>query len=203
MKKVLVLISTAALLFQLIPAIASTPQQPKVKSFAEWCEQKNTVSAAVKNTIEVLLKKAETNHCQLADANLNKINTSVFALNYNKISDLRPLANLSNLNSLSLSYNDISDLRSLAELSGIVRLYLSNNKITNIEPLATIGNRSDGGVLLRKWVGVASRYTMDLENNQIRDVTALGNLKYPPDLNLKNNPIVKKVCPFAENTCTF
>jgi hypothetical protein len=48
-----------------------------------------------------------------------------------------------------------------------------------------------------------SRYRMDLENNQIRDVTALSSLKYPPDLKIENNPIVKKVCPFAENTWMF
>ena len=128
---------------------------------------------------------------------------SILGLSYNKISDLRPLANLTNLNSLDLSHNNITDLKPLADLSGIVRLYLSNNKITNIEALATIGNLSDGGVMLRKGVGVASRYIMDLEKNQIRDVTALSNLRYSPDLNLKNNPIVNKFCPFAKNTWMF
>jgi internalin A len=61
MKKVLILISTAALLCQLIPAIAATPTQPKVKSFAEWCQQKNSVSAETKKTIEILLEKVRKN----------------------------------------------------------------------------------------------------------------------------------------------
>lgn len=124
-------------------------------------------------------------------------------LSENKISNLRPLSNLSNLNYLNLNNNKITDLQPLADLHSLVRVHLSNNKITNIEPLVTIGDLSDGMVSLGNGVGVESRYILDLENNKIRDIKALSGLRYVPDLNIKNNPIVKKVCPFVENACMF
>jgi internalin A len=91
MKKVRVLISTAALLFQLIPATASTPQQPKLKSFAEWCQQKTFVPIATRNTIDILLSQAGSKDCRLADTKLRTHRYALDRLNLSRsrISDSR------------------------------------------------------------------------------------------------------------------
>lgn len=86
-----------------MPVAVATPAQPKVKSFAEWCEQKNSVSTAIKNTIEVLLKQSKTNNCQLADTNLN--NLIMLELREQNIRDLQPLTSLTNLEWLVLDLN--------------------------------------------------------------------------------------------------
>jgi internalin A len=52
------------------------------KSFEQWCLQKNTLSTETKKTVEVLLKKADTQDCKLAEAKLNRP-SSVLYLEYN------------------------------------------------------------------------------------------------------------------------
>ncbi len=63
------------------------------------------------------------------------------ALNTNQISDLKPLSNLTNINTLQLNNNQISDLTPLAKLTtklGI--LFLNNNQIVNLKPIASLTN---------------------------------------------------------------
>ena len=56
------------------------------------------------------------------------------------ISDLTPLAGLTNLTWLYLDYNNISDLAPLAGLTNLTRLYLMDNNISDITPLAGLTN---------------------------------------------------------------
>jgi internalin A len=58
----------------LLSSVASaSPQQPKSKSFATWCRQRKSVPAATRHTIDILLKKAGTKDCQLADSKLKNL----------------------------------------------------------------------------------------------------------------------------------
>ncbi len=45
MKKLIVLVSGLALLLQALPATAIATQQSKPKTFAQWCQQINSVPA--------------------------------------------------------------------------------------------------------------------------------------------------------------
>ena len=67
MKKILATICIATCFISLLPVLTAQAKPAKVKSFAQWCQQKDTVPAATKHTIDVLLKKADTNDCQKAN----------------------------------------------------------------------------------------------------------------------------------------
>ncbi|MEQ8960725.1 MAG: leucine-rich repeat domain-containing protein, partial [Coleofasciculus sp. C2-GNP5-27] len=47
-------------------AIAATPSLGS--SFREWCLQRTSLSASLRNTVEVLLEEAGTSDCEQADA---------------------------------------------------------------------------------------------------------------------------------------
>ena len=103
MKKLLFLSIGLTLLAQ--ATLASTASAHS-KSFAQWCQQKSSVPAATRHTIDVLLKQAGNNNCQAADSKLRSL--PGLDLNSNKISDVKPLAGLSNLKYLHLQSNPIS-----------------------------------------------------------------------------------------------
>ena len=66
--------------------------------------------------------------------------TTEFGLiNYN-ISDLTPLAGLTNLSKLHLSGNNISDLTPLSGLTNLTELWLRRNNISDLTPLAGLMN---------------------------------------------------------------
>ncbi len=85
MKRFLALISAAICLFPVIPA---NSQQPKVKSFAEWCSQKKSLPVATKNTIEILLFHVGSKDCRAADAKLRNLDR--LDIRGKKIQDLKP-----------------------------------------------------------------------------------------------------------------
>lgn len=97
----------------------------------------------------------------------------VIWLSGNNISDLRPLAKLSNLTYLSFDYNDISDLSPLAELTGLYGLSLSYNEISDIGPLA----------------GLTALERLDLAYNKISDIRPLAGLTCLEKIELNSNPI--------------
>ena len=103
MKKLLILTIGLTLLVQATLVSTASAQS---KSFAQWCQQKSSLPAATRHTIDVLLKKAGTNNCQTADSKL----TSLTELNLysNQISDIKPLAGLTQLTNLFLKSNPIS-----------------------------------------------------------------------------------------------
>jgi Leucine-rich repeat (LRR) protein len=115
MNKLIALVGGLALLLQAIPVTAAPPPSVKSKTFAQWCQQRNSVPAATKLTIDVLLKEANTKNCKLANSRLKNIsNLSIFE---NKISDLQPLSGLTKLESLDLRGNKIRDLAPLIGLT--------------------------------------------------------------------------------------
>ena len=131
MKKLLILTIGLTLLVQSTLVSTASAQS---KSFAQWCQQKSSVPAATRHTIDVLLKKAATNNCQAADSKLRSLTR--LELNSNRISDVKPLAALTNLKALLLNSNQISDVKPLAALTNLDNLALSENRISDIKPLA-------------------------------------------------------------------
>jgi hypothetical protein len=164
---------------------ASSPQS-KIKSFAEWCESKNTATSSTKRTIDVLLTKTGTNNCKLADAKLS--NLSELELVGNKIVDLRPLASLKRLTTLLLEDNQIIDVSPLANLTNLTSLRLGVNKIVDVKPLANLTKLKN----------------LSLHNNQIHDIKPLSKLEKIFVLQVSDNPIDKKICPLKpKSVCVW
>jgi Leucine-rich repeat (LRR) protein len=169
-----------------LPTAATPTQQISVKSFANWCQERNSVTVATRHTIDVLLKEADTENCQRADRKLSSFVS--LSLIDQRISDLKPLASLNNLAFLTLSDNKIVDLTPLAGLSNLTSLQLDQNQIIDIKPLAGLSN-------------LTSLY---LDRNQIVDIKPLAQLRNLTQLYLNRNQIAVKTCPLKpESICRF
>jgi internalin A len=170
----------------ILPMHAGLTQSERVKSFAQWCEEKNSVSAETRKTIDVLLKESGTDDCQAANLELNKLTSIV--LYDGQISDLKPLASLTNLQAIAAAQNKIVDLRPLTALNKLRALMISSNQIVDVKPLASLNE-------LR---------IVDLSLNQIVDVKPLAVLKELMYLDLSGNKIADRVCPVKpESICQF
>jgi internalin A len=185
MKKVIILVTGLALLLESVPTKVIAIQQAKTKTFAQWCQQKNSVPAATKLTIDLLLKEAGTQNCQQADSKINSL--TELNLSEKGISDLQPLSSFTKLTGLYLDSNKISDLKPLAGLTKLIGLQLSNNKISNVRPLA----------------GLIQLNTLYLQNNQIVDARPLSKLSKLDSICLFNNRITDKKLPLMnrEDAC--
>ena len=167
--------------------VTPRPQDKEsIKSFSQWCKQKLTLTKKTKHTVEVLLQKAGTNDCLRASQELNK--QRILDLRENKISDIKPLAALTNLTQLDLGENKISDIKPLAALTNLNQLSISFNQISDVKPLAELTN------LTQLYLGA----------NQISDVKPLAELTNLTQLNLGGNPIKNTTCPVKpESICNF
>ena len=114
------------------------------RTFADWCRQKADLSPETKHTVDVLLGRAETNDCDAAERKLSSL--TQLDLSYTRISDIKPLASLTNLKDLYLTGNKISDIKPLASLNNLNYLNLSNNQISDIKPLASLTNLTGIGL---------------------------------------------------------
>ncbi len=92
-------------------------------------------------------------------------------LNSNSVSNLSPLAGLTNLSQLRLRDNNITDISPLASLISFTRLGLRGNNISNLSPLAGLTNLT--------W--------LDLWDNNITDISALVDLTSLTELRLGGN----------------
>ncbi|MFO0128872.1 MAG: leucine-rich repeat domain-containing protein, partial [Pseudanabaena sp.] len=104
------------------------------KTFADWCDNKDSLRKEMRHTVEQLLVEAKTPNCRLANEELsNKILT--IYLDKKGISSLHPLKSLPNIIRIDLSGNQINDLAPLQSLTNLEYLYLRDNQITALSPL--------------------------------------------------------------------
>ena len=87
--------------------------------------------------------------------------------------DIAPLASLTTLRELTIAHCDIDDISPLGTLTRLTHLYAGYNRIIDITPLASLTNL----------------VALGLRTNQIIDVVALANLTQLTELNLKGNRI--------------
>lgn len=113
MKKIIISLCT------ILALTACKYNQKPAKSFTQWCQEKSTLPQKTKYTVELLLKEAGTQNCE--DANRELSESNFFNFTENGISDLEPLANLSNLTDLDLSSNKISDIKPLSSFTNLVK----------------------------------------------------------------------------------
>jgi len=103
---------------------------------------------------------------------------SNIAIDNNQISDISPLAGLTNLTFLYLNDNQISDISPLAGLTNLDHLYLWDNQISDISPLT----------------GLTNLTTLALSGNQISDISSLVGLTNLDWLGLDDNPLYQEAC---------
>lgn len=162
-------------------------QQPKFNRFSEWCLCKEKLSNEVKHTIEVLLKKVGTSNCYEAEKLLNTYTELIFP--YQKIADLSPISDLTNLRKLIVRQSKISDLSPLSGLNQLTHLeivgyngvdlnenqiYIYQSCLSNINPLSELSNLK----------------FLDLSSNSIVNLTPLSRLINLEKLKLSGNGFI-------------
>jgi internalin A len=188
--------------------VAQTQPGKSRRTFADWCRQKAALSPETKHTVDVLLKEAETTNCDVADQNLSL--RSMLDLSDNKISDIKPLASLTNLELLSLNDNKISDIKPLASLTKLTFLTLDKNQLIDVKPLASLTNLTQLWLAKNQIIDVkplaslTKLRVLHLSDNKIRDIKPLASLTKVIILELGGNPIAPKNCPLkADFICSW
>jgi internalin A len=191
-----------------LPVMTARGQPVKTKSFTEWCQNKMSVLVETRKTIDLLLKEAGTNNCKTANSKLRKLTS--LDIRDNQISDMKPLASLTNLTSLDLSDNHISDIKPLAALTNLISLSLNGNHISDIKPLAALTNLTDLSLIANEIIDIKPLASLTnlteiyLGGNKIIDIKPLASLINLRHLNLSSNKITKKICPVKpELICYF
>ena len=131
------------------PVVMQKQQGDSGRTFADWCREKASLSPEVKYNVEALLKVARTTECDAANQRLSS-RTNLWLAN-NKISDLKPLESLTNLEKLALdnhkisdiNNNKISDIKPLKSLINLTDLYLSNHLLSDIKPLESLSKLTE------------------------------------------------------------
>ena len=109
-------------------------------------------------------------------------NLTYIDLRWNAVKDLAPLRNLTNLITLGLERNAVENLAPLRNLTNLTSLYLHENKVTDISPLANLTN-------LRALLLENDYYGFGTGDNEINDLTPLRNLINLEELRVGLNPI--------------
>ena len=91
----------------------------------------------------------------------------------NELTDVTPLAGLTNLTWLDLSHNQLTDVTALAALTQLTKLDVSRNQVTDAHPLA----------------GLSELTTLKLNDNRLTDVTALAALTQLTKLDVSRNQL--------------
>ena len=136
--------------------------------------------------------------------NLNKLHLGEDAGgNSNSISDLSPLAGLTNLTWLNLKYNSVSDISPLIELTRLTSLSLENHPLSDLSPLAGLTNLTELNLErssisdLSFLTGLTNLRHLDLNKNLISDISPLTGLTNLTWLSLARNPL-SDLSPLAE-----
>jgi internalin A len=203
--------NTATLSFQPSTAVAKPAPTNKIKSFNQWCQEKNSVPKDTKNTIDTILAILDTDSCKVADSKLRGMRE--LELREMDISDLKPIASLTNLTTLIISdvqSGQVSNLQPLASLNKLTTLILDNNQIINLQPLAGLTNlktlslRKNKISNLKPLARLNKLINLSLEENEISDLQPLVSLNKLKELTLADNPIDKKICPVQPaSVCQF
>ena len=106
----------------------------------------------------------------------------IYPVNSNTISDLSPLAGLTNLTMIQLGGNSISDIDTLASLTNLTYLELSGNSITDISALRGLTNltwlwfSSSNLSDISSLSGLINLTGLNLGSNRITDISSLQTL---------------------------
>jgi hypothetical protein len=116
-------------------------------------------------------------------------------LNDNQIQDISPLAQLTQLTTLDLEGNEIQDISPLAHLTQVKGLFLGINQIQDISPLAQLTQLTRLGLNHNQIQDISPLAQLTLlerlllNGNQIQDISPLAHLNQLTRLSLDNNQI--------------
>ena len=164
--------------------LATVTHLPQIRGFPNklWPGELDLLIACV-NLVELDIEIMSLSNEHLAAlAGLSKLES--LKLYGNRITDLSPIARLTNLRALDISRNPIADLRlrPVVELPNLTALSASGIELTDLRPLA----------------GLVNLQHLELWGNKIEDLTPLVGLVQLERLNLNNNEIVD-IQPLLDN----
>jgi len=113
----------------------------------------------------------------------------------NQITDLSPLAGLTNLTDIYFSGDYIADITPLAGLTNLTWLHIFRNQVADITPLAGLTNLetlqfgASQITDITPLAGLTNLTSLDLSWNHITDITPLAGLTNLHALNLRDNQI--------------
>ncbi|MEO1592320.1 MAG: leucine-rich repeat domain-containing protein [Cyanobacteria bacterium J06632_22] len=170
------------------------PAAADYDSFLEWCENRNAISPEAQDTVMTVMARLSVSDCETAHEAASQ--ASDLDLSQTIVTDLRPLATLSALESLSLDDNeDISDLSPLASLHNLNSLSLVNNQVAELSPLSNLSEleylyASHNQIRdLSPLSGLTQLRYLELSHNQIQDITPLQFYNRLNSLDLSHNQI--------------
>ena len=94
-------------------------------------------------------------------------------IQHSSIYDLKPLTNLTKLESIDLSYNSVSNLTGLEKLTNLTSLNLNNNSVTNT---VVTENGIVNNLQILAELNKSKLRKLYLSNNRIDDFTILKNI---------------------------
>ena len=199
---------------EVLPRSIEPTEEFSFQTFGEWCNSRNNLPSEIQKTIEVLLQKAGTSNCNRADEKLSEV--TELMLFRRQLSDLRPLASLTNLSELWLDTNYISDLSPLTNLINLKKLWLENNKIADVTPLSALAGLThlslENNLVsdVRSLSRLSNLTRLNLSTNNVSEIESLSALTSLTYLNLRGNPIVpeeeedEEPCPIEpESVCQY
>ena len=125
----------------------------------------------------------------------NLTNLEDLALGGNRITDVSALSGLTNLKFLGLSENNLTDVSGLSSLTKLIALYLDDNNLTDVSPLANLTRLQQLWLNGNRITDVSALADLTnlgqlwLDGNNLTDISALAGLTRLNDLNLNGNRI--------------
>jgi Leucine-rich repeat (LRR) protein len=122
-------------------------------------------------------------------------NLVLIKLSKNKISDLKPLKDLANLQSLDLANNEIKDITPLAKLKSLQYIELSGNKIEKLDALKDLTSLNslyvgDNSIKdLAPLAPLTKLWTLSAAKNKIKDLSVLEKITKLSTLDLRENQV--------------
>jgi hypothetical protein len=189
---------------------ATQPTKPSAESGGDQAQQQQAAkpikvvpnSPKTKAAIEAAIRKTAGKPTgELTKADLEKMTGRDVLLDIRSknITDLTPLAGLTNLVELQIGLNQITDLTPLVGLTKLEHVAIGGNQITDLTPLAgwtemhTLGLDRNQITDLKPLAGLKELKTLGLGVNQITDLTPLAGLTKLESLRLQYNPNLTKV----------
>lgn len=195
-----------ALLTNVTVSAAATNPAAAAMSVDSWMPDKNLQNAVIHELrSEGFIKSSDSTFTQADLAKMTKLSinynqpSNLSGLQYasklsilsvasfgtnNGISDLSPLANLTQLQQLDLDNNNITDVSPLAKLTSLQELHLNSNKISDISVLSGLHNLTN----------------LEVGYNSITDLTPLSGLHLLSNLNISGNAALSNLNSLASLT---
>ena len=122
-------------------------------------------------------------------------NLTALSIQSTELSDLSPLAGLSNLTTLSIQSTELSDLSPLAGLSNLTNLSIESNALSDLSPLAGLSNLTNLSIEsnalsdLSPLSGLSNLSQLTIQCPNLSDLSPLSGLSNLTDLSIESNAL--------------